>query len=147
MECEIPLNNADDEKLIEILNKYKNIAVVGLSGSQNKDSYRVAKYLMGHGYNIIPVNPNREHVLGKRSYPKLTDITETVDIVCIFRPSEDIPPIVDQAIKINAKVVWMQLGIVNNLAGDKALQNGLDLVMNKCMKVEHHRLAGQEINI
>jgi predicted CoA-binding protein len=133
----------------EILWKYHVIAVVGLSNDLNKPSFRVAAYLKQHGYRIIPVNPFINEVLGEKSYKSLLDIPETlqrsIDVVDIFRRSEDVPAVVDQAIKMKEAVgrpfvVWMQLGIVNEQAAQAARQAGLVVVMDKCMMVEHqHR--------
>ena len=133
----------------EIL-KYKVIAVVGLSKEPGKDSHRVSAYLKQHGYRIIPVNPFADEVLGEKSYKNLLDIPpeiqKTIEIVDIFRPAKDVPLIVEQAIKLRALydkpfVVWMQLGIVNEQAAEAARRAGLIVVMNKCLMVEHHRLA------
>ena len=132
----------------EILTKYKTIAVVGLSREPDKDSYRVSAYLKDHGFRIIPVNPFADEVLGEKSYKSLLDIpTEiqiTIEVIDIFRPAKDVPPIVDQAVKLKEIygkpiVVWMQLGIVNEQAAETAKQAGLTVVMNKCMMVEHER--------
>ena len=134
----------------EILKKYKVIAVVGLSKEPGKDSHRVSAYLKQHGYRIIPVNPFADEVLGEKSYKNLLDIPpeiqKTIEIVDIFRPAKDVPPIVEQAIKLRALygkpfVVWMQLGIVNEQAAEVARRAGLIVVMDKCLMVEHHRLA------
>jgi uncharacterized protein len=134
----------------EILKKYKVIAVVGLSKEPGKDSHRVSAYLKQHGYRIIPVNPFADEVLGEKSYKNLLDIPpeiqKTIEIVDIFRPAKDVPPIVEQAIKLRALygkpfVVWMQLGIVNEQAAEAARRAGLIVVMDKCLMVEHHRLA------
>ena len=133
----------------EIL-KYKVIAVVGLSKEPEKDSHRVSAYLKQHGYRIIPVNPFADEVLGEKSYTSLLDIPpeiqKIIEIVDIFRPSEDVPPIVEQVIKLKQTygkpfVVWMQLGIVNDAAAEAARHAGLIVVMDKCLMVEHHRLA------
>jgi predicted CoA-binding protein len=134
----------------EILKKYKVIAVVGLSKEPGKDSHRVSAYLKQHGYLIIPVNPFADEVLGEKSYKSLLDIPpeiqKTIEIVDIFRPAKDVPPIVEQAIKLKQIygkpfVVWMQLGIVNEKAAEAARRAGLIVVMDKCLMVEHHRLA------
>ena len=133
----------------EIL-KYKVIAVVGLSKEPGKDSHRVSAYLKQHGYRIIPVNPFADEVLGEKSYKNLLDIPpeiqKTIEIVDIFRPAKDVPLIVEQAIKLRALydkpfVVWMQLGIVNEQTAEAARRAGLIVVMDKCLMVEHHRLA------
>jgi predicted CoA-binding protein len=132
----------------EILTKYKTVAVVGLSREPDKDSYRVSAYLKEHGFRIIPVNPFADEVLGERSYKSLldipTEIQRTIEVVDVFRPSKDVPPIVDQAVKLKEMfgkpiVVWMQLGIVNEQAAETAKRAGLTVVMNKCMMVEHER--------
>ena len=132
----------------EILTKYKTVAVVGLSREPDKDSYRVSAYLKEHGFRIIPVNPFADEVLGEKSYKSLldipTEIQRTIEVVDIFRPAKDVPPIVDQAVKLKEMygkpyVVWMQLGIVNEQAAETAKQAGLTVVMNKCMMVEHAR--------
>lgn len=134
----------------EILTKYKNVAVVGLSKEPGKDSHRVSAYLKQHGYRIIPVNPFADEVLGGKSYKSLLDvppeIQKIIEIVDIFRSAKDVPPIVDQAIKLRTLfgrpfVVWMQLGIVNEQAAEVARKAGLIVVMDKCMMVEHQRLV------
>ena len=126
----------------EILKKYKVIAVVGLSKEPGKDSHRVSAYLKQHGYRIIPVNPFADEVLGEKSYKSLLDIPpeiqKTIEIVDIFRPAKDVPPIVEQAIKLKQSlgrpfVVWMQLGIVNEEAAEAARKAGLIVVMDKCL--------------
>ncbi len=123
----------------KILKETKIIAVVGLSANPARPSYSVARYLQSQGYKIIPVNPNEKEILGEKCYADLGSITQPVDCVDIFRRSEDVGPIVDQAIKINAKVVWMQDGIVNQEAAKKAEDAGLTVVMDKCMYREHCR--------
>ena len=133
----------------EILTKYKTVAVVGLSREPEKDSFRVGAYLKNHGFRIIPVNPFADEILGEKSYRSLLDIPpriqKTIEIVDVFRPSKDVPPIVAQAIKLKQifgkpHVVWMQIGIINEEAADAARKAGLTVVMDKCMMVEHHRL-------
>ena len=132
----------------EILKEYKTVAVVGLSREPNKESYRVAGYLKTHGFRIIPVNPFADEILDEKSYKSLLDIPDeiqkTIEIVDIFRPAKDVPPIVEQAVKLKKAhgkpyVVWMQLGIVNEQAAETAKKAGLTAVMNKCMMVEHMR--------
>jgi len=132
----------EDEEMKEIYG-LKNIAVVGLSKDIEKPSHRVAAYLMAKKYRIIPVNPTAERILGRKVYAKLSDIEEPIDIVDIFRPSEDVMPIVEQAIEKKAKVVWMQEGIVNEEAAEKARKAGMKVVMNRCMMKEHKRLFGE----
>jgi hypothetical protein len=123
----------------KIFKQSKTIAVVGLSSNPVRASHSVARYLQSQGYQIIPVNPNEKEVLGEKAYPDLLSIPEKVDIVDIFRRSEDVPPIVDQAIQMKAKVVWMQEGIVNEEAAKRANAAGLTVIMDKCMYKEHCR--------
>ena len=125
-----------------ILKDNKIIAVVGLSSNPERPSYRVASYLKGKGYTIIPVNPNEEMVLGEVCYPDLSSIPGHVDVVDIFRRSEDVPPIVAEAVKIGADVVWMQEGVISEEAAAGARAAGLRVVMDKCIKKEHEKLSG-----
>jgi len=124
-----------------ILNDYRIIAMVGLSPDPNRASHRVAKYLINHGYKVIPVNPDAREILGTRSYPEISSIPEPVEIVDIFRRSEQVMPIVDEAIKVGAKAVWMQEGIINEEAALRARDAGLLVVMDRCMLKEHKRLS------
>jgi uncharacterized protein len=124
----------------EILRKYKTIAVVGLSNNPMRPSHGVSEYMKHQGYRIIPVNPGHAEILGEKAYRTLEDIPEPVDIVNIFRRSEMIPPVVDSAIAIGAKVVWMQEGIEHEAAAEKARAAGLEVVMNTCILKEHRRL-------
>lgn len=129
-----------DEATIErILTTCKVIAVVGLSSQPGRAGYYVPAYLQQHGYRIIPVNPSLQEALGEKAYPSLLDIPAKVDLVLIFRRSEAVPPLVEQAIQIGARAVWMQLGIFNEEAAEKAKRAGLDVVMDACMMVEHRR--------
>lgn len=128
-------------EISSLLKEYKTIAVVGLSPKENRPSNQVARYLMEVGYHIIPVNPGQSEIMGKKCYPDLKSIPEPIDIVDIFRKSEDIPPIVESAIEINAKVIWMQQGIVNEEAATLAREAGLTVIMDRCLKVEHMNLA------
>ncbi len=125
-----------DSQIREILTKYKNIAIVGISANENRPSYSVAKFLFESGYKIYPVNPNYEKVLGLKCYRNLKEINDKVEIVNIFRKSEEVKPIVEEAIQIGAKVVWMQEGIINNEAAELAINAGLNVVMNKCIMRE-----------
>ena len=121
--------------------EHKNIAVVGISKNEGKPAHFVPKYLIEHGYNVIPVNPTITEVLGRKSYPSIADIPDDVDVVDIFRRSEDVPPVVNDAMKKKGiKVIWMQSGIYNKDAERKAKENGIDVVYNRCMKVEHSML-------
>jgi hypothetical protein len=132
-----------DDQLKRILETTHTIAVVGLSASPAKTSYDVARYLKAHGYRIIPVNPFADEILGEKTFAELTAIPDAVDVVQVFRPSEEVPPIVEQAIRIGAKVVWMQEGIVNEAAAATARAAGLAVVMDRCMKSTHRRLIGE----
>ena len=125
----------------KILNKYRSIAVVGASANPERASYQVASYLMEHGYQVHPVNPNTKEILGRPSYPDLSSIPEKVEVVDIFRRSEEVMPIVEGAIKIGAKAVWMQEGVINQEAAAKARDAGLLVVMDKCIRDEHQHLT------
>jgi len=128
--------------LRRILAQSTSIAVVGLSAHWYRPSHFAAKYLQDKGYRIIPVNPSYTEVLGQRCYPNLAAIGEPVDVVDCFRKSEDIVPIAREAVAIGAKVLWMQLGIRNEEATRIALDAGLDVVMDRCIKIEHARILG-----
>lgn len=130
----------DDNKIREILKTSKTIAVVGLSPNPERDSYEVAHYLQEAGYKIIPVNPKADEILGEKAYPDLASVPEQIDVVDIFRRPEHVSPIVDEAIEVGAKTIWMQLGVVNEEAAKKASDAGLDVVMDRCMLREHKRL-------
>lgn len=140
-----------DDTIKEILTRYRNVAVVGLSRDPTKYSYEVASYLKNQGFHIVPVNPFTDEVLGEKSYKSLiempSEVQRTIEIVDIFRPSQDVPPIVDQAIELKRlydvlKVVWMQLSIVNVDAAESARKAGLTVVMDRCMLKEHRRFFG-----
>ncbi len=123
---------------IQRILKFRNIAVVGMSKNEEKPAHFVPKYLIDHGYNVIPVNPTVNEILGRKSYPTVSGIPENVDVVDIFRRSEDVPAVVNDAItKKGLKVIWMQSGIYNEEAERKAIENGIDVVFNRCMMVEH----------
>jgi predicted CoA-binding protein len=124
----------------EILNSSRVVAVVGLSSKPDQPSYKVAGYLKEQGYKIIPVNPAKKEILGGPCYPDLASIPESVDVVDIFRRSEEVPPIVEEAIRIGAKAVWMQEGVINEEAATRAREAGLMVVMDKCMRKEHRKL-------
>jgi uncharacterized protein len=123
----------------ELLQKSRVIAVVGLSNKRARPSYSVSEYMQKQGYRIIPVNPNESEVLGEKSYARLEDIPEHVDIVDIFRRSEMVAPVVESAIRIGASAVWMQEGVVDQAAGRKAKAAGLDVVIDRCILKEHRR--------
>ena len=126
-----------------ILNSSRTIAIVGLSSKPDQPSYRVASYLKEQGYKMIPVNPAEQEILGERCYPDLASIPESIDVVDIFRRSEKVPPIVEEAIRIGANAVWMQEGVINEEAAARARKAGLMVVMDKCMRKEHQRLHGR----
>jgi len=132
----------DIQTLRRILKENHTVAVVGLSADWFRPSYFAAKYLQQHGYRIVPVNPRYREVLGEPCYASLREIPFKVDIVDCFRNSADIPPIADDAIAIGAKVLWMQIGVVNEAAARRARAAGLEVVMDRCVKIEHARLFG-----
>ena len=132
----------DIPKLRRILREYRTIAVVGLSANWYRPSYFAAKYMQEHGYRIIPVNPSYDRILGEKCHASLADIPEKVEIVDCFRKSEEIPDIAQRAIAIGAKVLWMQLGVDSAQARRMAEAAGLEVVSNRCVKIEHARLFG-----
>ncbi|MGZ9224351.1 MAG: CoA-binding protein [Anaerolineales bacterium] len=136
------MNN--DQMLKDILLSAKTVASVGLSSNRARESYGIVEYLKGQGYRIIPVNPTATEILGEKAYPDLESVPEKIDVVQVFRKPEDVPPVVDSAIKVGAKVVWMQEGIVNEEAAEKARAAGLQVVMDACMRVAHRRLIGEK---
>jgi uncharacterized protein len=139
-------SDSHSDSQIKEFYQLKNIAVVGVSKSEEKPSHQVPKYLIEHGYNVIPVNPTLREVLGRKAYPSIADIPERIDIVDVFRKSEDVPAVVDDLLqkKDGIKVFWMQLGIYNEGAEKKAKENGIDVVFNRCMMEEHKRLFDDE---
>lgn len=132
----------DSDKLRRILKGCRTIAVVGLSAQWHRPSFFAAKYLQEHGYRVIPVNPAYETILGERSYKRLADIPEKVDVVDCFRKATEIPALAEEAIAIGARVLWMQLGVENAAARARAEAAGLQVVENRCMKIEHGRFFG-----
>lgn len=140
--CELPLKNATPEEIRQLLQTARTIAIVGLSDKPERDSFRVAAYLKQRGYRVIPVNPNVSEVHGERAYATLRDVPEPVDLVDIFRKPDAVPEIVEDAIAIGAKAVWMQEGIAHNAAADRARAAGLQVVMNKCIMKEHRNAFG-----
>src|SRR5258708_2266448 len=130
---------ASSDAVAQILRGVRTIAVVGLSSNPMRPSYGVAEYLKTAGYRIIPVNPNETEVLGEKAYARLEDIPEQVDVVDVFRRAEEVPAVAESAIRIGAKVLWMQLGIENGGAAEKARAAGLVVVENACLLVEHKR--------
>jgi hypothetical protein len=133
----------NDAQIKRILQTTRTIAVVGLSSNSAKASYSVASYMKSQGYHVIPVNPNATEVFGEKAYPDLLSVPDKVDLVQLFRPSAAVPPFVEQAIQIGAKAIWMQSGIWNDEAAARARAAGLDVVMDRCMSVEHRRLFGE----
>ncbi|RLA31482.1 MAG: CoA-binding protein [Gammaproteobacteria bacterium] len=135
-------DRTDIPTLRRILSDNRTVAVVGLSANWHRPSNFAAKYLQDHGYRVIPVNPAYNEVLGERCYPDLKSIPDPVAVVNIFRRPDDVPPIVDDAIVIGAKVIWMQLGVIHEQAAAIARDAGLEVVMDRCMKIEHARIFG-----
>ncbi len=127
---------------LRILQAYRRIAMVGLSSNEFRPSHYAALYLIAEGYDVIPVNPREKSILGRESYPSVAAVPGGVEVVDIFRESAAVPPIVEEAIAIGAKVVWMQLGVVNEEAARRARDAGLEVVMDRCMKIEHARFFG-----
>jgi predicted CoA-binding protein len=132
----------DIEGIRRILSNYKTVAMVGLSANWYRPSNFAAKYLLDHGFTVIPVNPAYQEVLGQKCYPSLKDIPDKVDVVDVFRKPDDVPPIVEDAIAIGAKVLWLQIGVIHEQAMARAEQAGLEVVADRCMKIEYARLFG-----
>ena len=135
--------DASTDPILKILKGYKNIAVVGLSSNPARPSHEVSAYMQGAGYRIIPVNPNETEVLGEKSYARLEDVPERIEIVDVFRKAEDVGAVAESAIRIGAKVLWMQLGIENAEAAERARQAGMIVVQDACIFVEHRRRREQ----
>jgi len=136
-----------DQRIREILKETRNVAVVGLSPKESRPSFRVASYLKAVGYRIVPIRPGVNEVLGEKAYPSLTDIPSEIeiDVVDIFRRPEEVLPIVEEAIKRGAKTVWMQEGIINKEAAQKAIRAGMKVVMDRCMLKDHQRLLASRV--
>ena len=132
-------DSLSDEEIKEIYS-LKNVAVIGLSKNQEKAAHFVPKYLAENGYNIIPINPSTNEILNKKCYPSINDVDESIDIVDVFRPSDQVLPFVKDAIKKKPKVIWLQEGIHNTEAEDLARKEGIKVVFNRCMLAEHQRL-------
>jgi predicted CoA-binding protein len=137
--------NPDTKSLFNILSEARTIAVVGASSNPSKSSHGVMKMLMGEGYRCIPVNPNETEVLGQKAYASLSDIPEKIDIVDVFRRPEHTPEVAQEAVKIGAKTLWLQLGIANDEAAETASKGGLNVVMDACIAVEHRLLGVPKI--
>ena len=143
MECEMPLVNANNEEIKKILEDYKNIAIVGASPNPTKDSHKVTKYMIDAGYNVYPIYPKEDEILGRKVYRSLADIEDKVDIVVVFRKPAAVSAVADAAIaRGDVDVLWTQLGIVNNEAAKKAQEHGIKVVQNYCIKIEHQRYFG-----
>jgi uncharacterized protein len=136
--------NAGPEEIADILKAYRTVAVVGLSPKPDRASHQVARYLKEHGYRIVPVRPGCKEILGETCYDSLKDIPFPVEVVDIFRNVEAIPGIVDEAIAVGAKAVWMQLGLAEPDSAKKVRAAGLQVVMDRCMKIEHARLRSEQ---
>jgi predicted CoA-binding protein len=137
MECEFPKMNASPDEISELLKNARKIAVVGISPKEDRPSHWIAAYLMDHGYDVVGVNPGISELFGRKVMKSLRDVPGPVDIVDIFRAPDAVPGIVDEAIAIKAKAIWMQEGIVHNEAAAKARAAGLKVIMNKCIYKEH----------
>lgn len=138
-------DQTDITTLRRLLHDCRRIAIVGISAEWHRPSYFVGKYLLEHGYTMVPVNPKYEQVLGQRCYPTLLAAAEqagAIDMVDCFRRSADIGPLAEQAVQIGARCLWMQLGVVNDVARQQAIAAGLEVVMDRCVKIEHGRLFG-----
>ena len=138
---ELPDYNPTSEKIIDILQRCKKIAVVGLSPKEARDSNRVARYLLEQGYEIVPVNPGQKEILGRPCFKSLKDIPFRVDMANLFLNTSRVPEVVDQAMEIGVRVIWMQLGVVHNGSAEKARKTGIQVVMNMCVKRELENLG------
>jgi predicted CoA-binding protein len=129
-----------NENIPQILNSYKKIAVIGISNKPDRPSHYVSYFMKEHGYQIYPVNPGLDEVLGEKCYPSLSAIPDQIEIVDIFRRAEFVDEIVKKAIEVNARVIWMQQGIINENAAQQAIEAGLQVVMDRCIKTEYGRM-------
>jgi predicted CoA-binding protein len=136
-----PFGTTAAERL-RILETYRHIAMVGLSSNAFRPSHFAAIYLLAEGYEVVPVNPGEKEILGRKCYASLRDVPGPVEVVDIFRETSAVPAIVEEAIAVGAKVVWMQLGVIHEAAAERALAAGLEVVMDRCMKIEHARFFG-----
>lgn len=142
MPCELPREQASDAEISEILRRFRRLAIVGISDKEDRPSYRVAAYLQEAGFQLFPVNPLLDEVLGERAYPDLLSLPAAIEIVDVFRRPEAMPEIAAQAIRIGARVLWLQEGIVHNEAAARAKEAGLAVVQNRCLLKEHLRHKG-----
>ncbi len=136
----VGFQNPSDAEIDDLLRGARRIAVVGLSGNPDRAAYRISQYLISRGYDVIPVNPQEREILGRKAYPSLSAIGGDIDIVDIFRRSDRTDPIIDEGIKVGAKVIWLQQGIVNNAGALRAQAAGLTVVQDRCIKAELARL-------
>jgi predicted CoA-binding protein len=136
------MSDDEDEEIKEVLTKYKVVAVVGASRDPRKDAHTVPKYLKEKGFRVVPVNPFADEILGEKAYKSLKDIPFPIDIVDIFRPSDQVGPVVEEALETEAKVIWMQLGIRDEEAARRGRQAGKKVIQDRCMRMELERLAG-----
>ena len=138
--------NPDDQTIRRLLESVRRIAVVGLSPQPDRDSHRVARYLQSHGYEIVPVYPREEEILGRKVYRRVQEIPDGVDLVDVFRRSEDLPAVTEDVLAGRTRALWFQLGCVSEAAAERARAAGLTVVMDRCTKIEHGRLLGQGWN-
>ncbi|MFN0117584.1 MAG: CoA-binding protein [Elusimicrobiota bacterium] len=138
--CEFPKFQATSQEIKEILSQTKSIAVVGISPKEERPSHWISKYLVDHGFHVVGVNPGHSEILGIKVYKSLSEVPESVDMVDLFIRSENVPSVVDEAISRKVKFIWMQEGVINNAAAEKAIEAGLKVVMNKCIYKEHANL-------
>ncbi len=136
----MPVQNATQQEISDILKQYKTVAVIGMSKNPEKDAYRIPEYLMKNGYQVIPVNPSADEILGQKSYKRLVDVPGNIDIVDVFRPSDDVPNYVQDVIRKKPKVFWEQLGIHNPEAEEKIASAGIKVIYDRCMLQEHHKI-------
>jgi hypothetical protein len=137
LQCELPDTNPSSTEILDILKRFRKIAVVGISPKASRDSNRVAKYLIGQGYEVVPVNPGQREILGRRCYRSLRDIPFPVDIANLFLNPKRVGEVVEQAVELGIPVIWMQLGVVDNPSAARAREAGLQVVMDRCIMREH----------
>jgi predicted CoA-binding protein len=138
-----PFRNPDDEAIRRLLEKVRRIAVVGLSPKAYRDSHRVARYLLGRGYEIVPVYPREDEILGQRVYRRVQDVPGQVDLVDVFRRSEGLPEVIDDVLAARAGALWLQIGCIDESGARRAREAGLAVVMDRCLMIEHGRLVGR----
>jgi len=138
--CQMPQSNLDNDQIKELLEKSKTIAVIGMSDKPERDSYRVAQYLIEKGYKVIPVNPMKETILGLKCYPDVKSVPEKIDIVDVFRKIDAVPEVVEEALEVNPGAIWLQLGLAHDESAQKACDKDITFVQSKCIKIEHKKL-------